>query len=232
MRVVAVLATSLDGRIAEAAAVPARFGSAQDQRRLETIVAQSDAVLMGAATLRAYGTCRSVTNPQLQQQRRDRGQSPQPVQIICSASGQIEPACRFFQQPVPRWLLTTEQGRDRWRQESGFEAVLIAGQTQLDWEQAFAQFDLSWQQIAVLGGGQLLGSLLAADRIDELYLTLCPLLLGDCPASPLVAGLHFSAADAPRWQLLSAEPVADELFLHYRCTESDAIGSKALTSAS
>lgn len=231
MRVVAVLATSLDGRIAEASAIPARFGSAKDQQRLEAIVAQSDAVLMGAATLRAYGSCRSVTDSQLQQERRDRGQSQQPVQIICSASGQIDPACRFFQQPVPRWLLTTEAGRDRWGSQSGFDRILTAGQTELNWEGAFAQFDPVWQQLAVLGGGQLLGSLLAEDRIDELYLTLCPLLLGDRPASPLVAGVQFSAADAPRWQLLSVEPVGDELFLQYRRTRPDAIGSKALPSA-
>ncbi|QFZ91004.2 RibD family protein [Synechococcus elongatus] len=216
MRVVAVLATSLDGRIAEAAAIPARFGSKQDQQRLEAIVAQSDAVLMGAATLRAYGSCRSVTDPQLQQQRRDRGQPLQPVQIICSAAGQIDPSYRFFQQPVPRWLLTTEQGRDRWGSQSGFDRILTVGQAELDWEDAFTQFDPAWQQLAVLGGGQLLGSLLANDRIEELYLTLCPLLLGDRPASPLVAGLHFSVAEAPRWQLLSAEPAGDELFLHYR----------------
>ena len=48
-----VLAMSADGKIADVKRSPARFGSAADKAHLEKQVAQVDAVLFGAGTLRA-----------------------------------------------------------------------------------------------------------------------------------------------------------------------------------
>ena len=100
-----VLAMSADGKIADVRREPARFGSAADKAHLEKQIAIADGVLFGAGTLRAYGTTMPITNPELLQQRESDGKPPQPVQILVSQSGNIDSSFRFFQQPVPRWLL-------------------------------------------------------------------------------------------------------------------------------
>ncbi|WP_333114605.1 RibD family protein [Microcoleus sp. S11D4] len=103
-----ILAISADGKIADAARSPARFGSANDKAHLEQQVADSDAVLFGNGTLQAYGTTMRVISPELLKQRELHGKPPQPAQIVCSRSSKFDPNLRFFQQPVPRWLLTAE----------------------------------------------------------------------------------------------------------------------------
>ena len=106
-----ILAISADGKIADAVRSPARFGSAKDKAHLEQQVAASDAVLFGNGTLQAYGTTMRVISPELVKQREQQGKPPQPVQIVCSRSSQFDPNLRFFQQPVPRWLLTGQESR-------------------------------------------------------------------------------------------------------------------------
>ncbi|HEY9749463.1 MAG TPA: RibD family protein [Allocoleopsis sp.] len=214
-----VLAMSADGKIADVKRSPARFGSAADKAHLEQQVALADAVLFGAGTLRAYGTTLRVSHPDLLEMRSQQGQPPQPVQMVCSRFAEFDPNLRFFQQPVPRWLLTTTAGATAWQEKTNFERILVAetaGQT-LDWQDAFQQLlALGIQRLAVLGGGELVASLMALDLIDELWLTVCPLILGGAIAPTPVQGLGFPADLAPHLELLSAETNGPEVFLHYR----------------
>jgi 5-amino-6-(5-phosphoribosylamino)uracil reductase len=215
-----VLAMSADGKIADVTRSPARFSSSADQAHLENQVALADAVLFGAGTLRAYNTTRSVSNRQLQQQRQQRGLPIQPVQIVCSRLAQFDPQLRFFRQNVPRWLLTTEAGAEPWRNKSDyFEQILVvnASNDGINWHDAYQQLNqLGIQRLAVLGGGDLVASLLAADLIDELWFTVCPLILGGAAAPTPVEGTGFSQQLAKRLELLAVERVDQELFLHYR----------------
>lgn len=214
-----ILAMSADGKIADAARSPARFGSAADKAHLEAQIAQADAVLFGAGTLRAYGTTLRIANAALLQQRQQQGKPPQPVHIVCSQSARFDPHLTFFRQPVRRWLLTTTVGKQRWQSFSDFDRILITEDTGsgVDWIVAVQQlYAEGFDRLAVLGGGALVASLLRAHLIDELWLTVCPLLLGGAAAPTPVEGAGFPANLAPRLELISAETIASELFLHYR----------------
>jgi 5-amino-6-(5-phosphoribosylamino)uracil reductase len=216
-----ILAMSLDGKIADKERSPARFGSAADKRHLESQIAQLDALLIGGGTLRAYGTSLPITTAQLLAARQVRGQTPQPVHIICSVSGNLSPHLPFFRQPLPHWLLTTPQAASFYTQ-NGFEKILVSAGTanQLDWHDAFRQFrELGWQKLGILGGSELVASLLEADLVDEIYLTLCPYLLGGKNAPTAVGGEGFLEYNAPRLQLIKVQAVGDEVFLHYRRTQ-------------
>jgi 5-amino-6-(5-phosphoribosylamino)uracil reductase len=213
-----ILAMSADGKIADWQRSPARFGSAIDQAHLEQQVAQADAVLFGAATLRAYGTTMSVRQPQLLQARQQRGQPPQPVQIVCSRSGHLDRTDRFFSQPVPRWLLTTAAGAEPWCTGPEFERIMpMLADPHFDLRPAFSELvALGYQRLAILGGGTLVGALFSTHLIDELWLTVCPLILGGTQTPTPVAGPGFLASAAPRLELLEVRTVAPEVFLHYR----------------
>lgn len=213
-----VLAISLDGKIADASQSAARFGSVTDRHHLETQIAQADAVLFGAGTLRAYGTTLRVLQPELQQQRHQRHQSPQPIQVVCSRTGDFSAELPFFNQDVPRWLLTTAAGGYNWYRSQKFDQILIAGNvtTGILWQDAFQHFaTLGWQRILVLGGTKLVTSLLAADLLDDLWVTICPLILGG-PRSRSLVSAEFLVEQAPRLELLEMRQVEHEVFLHYR----------------
>jgi 5-amino-6-(5-phosphoribosylamino)uracil reductase len=77
------------------------------------------------------------------------------------------------------------------------------------------------ERLLVEAGGDLLFQFLAADAIDEMYLTLCPLVVGG-PAPSLADGPGFDLVDLRRMRLVSAEPEGDEVFLHYEAIKRDA----------
>ena len=219
-----------DGKIADRDRRAARFGSPADQKHLEQRIAAVDAVMMGAGTLRAYGSSLSVRDPQLLTQRQTQGKPPQPIQIICSASGHLDPNWHFFQQPFPRWLITLRSPDREWYSIPSpstpvFEKILQASALpntppnipQVDWAILGQNlWDLGIHSLGILGGGTLVASLLAQKAIDELYLTLCPFILGGTNAPTLVDGSGFLPSEAIVLTLCQSTIVENEVFLHYR----------------
>ncbi len=214
-----ILAMSADGKIADSRRSAARFGSAFDRTHLEKQIAVADAVLFGADTLRVYGTTITVKDSTLMQQRIKQNQPPQPIHIVISRSGKLNPEIRFFQQPVVRWLLTTAKGAEFWRERREFAQILItvADHQTLDLDTILKQlYNLGITRLAVLGGSQLVGSLCASDLIDEFWLTICPLILGGDTAPSPVGGQGFLSDFAPKLNLLEVLTVEQEVFLHYQ----------------
>jgi 5-amino-6-(5-phosphoribosylamino)uracil reductase len=72
------------------------------------------------------------------------------------------------------------------------------------------------QKLALLGGGQLVGALFRAGLVNELWLTVCPLILGNPSAPTPVAGEGFLIEYAPKLHLLESLVVNDEVFIHYQ----------------
>lgn len=219
---VAILAITADGKIADNQRHPARFGSDTDKAHLEKQISLVDGVLFGGATLAAYQTTLLIKNPQLLANRQQQKKPLQPINIVVSGSGKINPNLRFFSQEVPRWLLTTMQGSivAKNSHQQAFEKTIVADSKDLkkiDFIQAFLVLkELGLNKVAILGGGELLASLLEVNLIDELWLTICPLILGGTTSPTPVEGLGFSYDQAKRLQLLTVESIDQEIFLHYR----------------
>ncbi|WP_448380776.1 RibD family protein [Gloeomargarita sp.] len=216
-RLTAVLAMSADGKIADVHRHPARFGSAADRAHLERQVAHSDGVMVGAKTLLAHGSATLVHDAELLKMRSEQGKSPQTLHIICSRSGHIRRDIPFFHQPVERWLVTTQAGATHWQAGQEFQRIWA----DVPWPHLLAEFyALGLRQIGVLGGGGLMAELLAAQVIDDLWLTVCPLLWGGATAPTPVDGPGF-ATPIPL-ELLSCQPLGPEILLHYQVQKSPA----------
>ncbi|MGF1461313.1 MAG: RibD family protein [Leptolyngbyaceae cyanobacterium] len=223
-QITVVLAMSADGKIADYRRTAARFSSTNDLQHLEAQVARADAVLFGAGTLRAYGTCLSVRQPELLAQRSVSQQPPQPVQIVCSQTGNLATNLRFFRQSVPRWLLTSPTGAAHWQgleakrgDRSLFHRILPELTATPDWQQLLGRLkQLGLHRIALLGGGTLVASLAEQGVIDELYLTICPLLVGGSQSPTPFDGQGLSVTAAVPLRLVDVVTQGDEVFLHYR----------------
>jgi 5-amino-6-(5-phosphoribosylamino)uracil reductase len=204
-----VLAVSLDGRLAPPAGGAAQLGGKGDRRVLEEALTWSDAVLIGAETLRLHQSSCQIHAPDLLRQRQEREQPLQPIVVVWSRSGMFSPRLPFFQQPLERWLLLSSTVQPP-SAMVGFDRVLPF----LDWPKSLQELgSLGVERIAVLGGARLAGSLVAARALDALQLTLCPMVLGGAHSwlPPAVEG-----DPSTHWVLRRQEPLpGGELLLSY-----------------
>jgi riboflavin biosynthesis pyrimidine reductase len=77
------------------------------------------------------------------------------------------------------------------------------------------------ETLLVEGGGDLVFQLLAADALDEMHVTLCPIVVGgDAPT--LADGVGFDRDEVRRLELVASEVEGDEIFLHYRVRRGEA----------
>lgn len=204
-----VLAVSLDGRLAPPQGGAAQLGGAADRQLLEQALAWADGCLIGAETLRRHGSTCLIHSSQLLARRRQRVRSAQPIAIVVSRSGVWRPDLPFFSQPIERWLLLG--GEPSVKAIAGFTRIERLGA----WLPALEMLGgAGLSRVVVLGGAALAASLLHAGLIDELQLTLCPLLLGGNHSWIGAAGpLPAAAAWSLREQRLLE---GGELLLRYR----------------
>ena len=227
-QVTAILAISIDGKISLETNIPARFSSAADLAHLEQQISRCDAIIFGANTLRAYGTSLVIKKPELLEQRKQNQQLPQPLNIVCSPSGNLDPRWRFFSQPLPRALLTTKKGKINWQQISQqsdhdtsenelFEQYFIQTEP-IDWQYFFSQLkNINYHKIGILGGSQLIFSLLKQKLIDDIWLTICPLIIAKSSSPSLLSipcnETEFNLPIA--LELLEMKQIDQEIFVHY-----------------
>ncbi len=211
-----MLATSLDGRLAPPHGGAAQLGGPGDRRVLEEALAWADAALLGAETLRRHGTTCQIRAVDLLEQRRSQGRADQPVALVLSRSGLLPAGLPFWHQPLERWWLRpADQPPPEPAMADRFDRLVPFS----DWGVLLVDLaSVGLKRLVLLGGADLTGQLLATGLVDELQLTLCPMLLG---------GSHAWCADgvrpAPdRWQLLEHRPLGGgELLLRYGRVVSD-----------
>jgi 5-amino-6-(5-phosphoribosylamino)uracil reductase len=214
-----VLALSIDGHIADGQRSPTRLGSAADRAHLDQRIASADAVLFGASTLRSVGHALRVNDRALLADRLREGLTPQPIQIVASRRGDIPDDLPFFTEPAQRWLATTSVGAKAWIGRSGFTDIVVADDADggVDWTAGMAAlFARGLQRICVLGGGDLVASLVSANLIDQFWLTICPVLVGGAGAPTALDGPDRALGSLPGVHLVSAQQVGQELYLNYR----------------
>ena len=150
-----------------------------DKRVFDLLRQLCDVVLVGAGTVRIEGYGPMRVDPVSVLRRAERGLSPHPVFAIVSGSLDLDPASPVFTDaPVRPILVTTERAPEAQRARFAPVAdVVVCAGAVLDADAMLAEFSQrGLNQVLCEGGPTLFGSLLAADRVDELCLTISPLL--------------------------------------------------------
>ena len=193
--------------------------------------AMADVVLVGAGTVRAAPTHewtpRRVHKPSaasFEAWRRTLGiATAQPTTIVATASGDLDLAHPGLSAPdVPVILATTASGAERLRAagpRANARIETVGSGRQVPAEDLVALAASTGARLVLCEGGpHLIGDLLAAGLLDEVFLTIAPQLAGRDEAKPrlgLVEGTGFALSDAPWATLGSVRRSSDHLFLRY-----------------
>ena len=212
MRVVSNTAISLDGRINTRERRFTFFGSPRDHARMSRLRSDADAVLVGGATFRNW------PHPSLPDEG-DRGRlRTRPWNVVVTRTLDVPLHPEFLGEAAIRPLFLTRAGSV----PSGFPAEVEPWQGDGDLPVPWIVEQLARrgvERLLVEAGGDLLFQFLSADVIDEMHVTLCPLVVGG-PAPSLADGEGFDRDRLRELELVSAEVEGDEVFLHYRSRRS------------
>jgi len=225
--------SSLDGIVALGGDEPAGGGVISghfepDRFVMALLRALADVTLMGAGTVAGSSSTdwtpehlAPAHGPALAQWRADLGLAPHPTTVIVT-SGDVQLGRRGLDDPnLPVVLLTTESGAAELRTH-GFDEhveIVAAGGGEHVTPEQIARFLERYRGGIVLceGGPHLLGNLVSADIVDELFLTVAPQLVGrDGDRLGLVEGVALAPRDARWFALSSVKRAGEHLFLRYR----------------
>lgn len=203
--------TSADGA-ATLEARSAGLSGPADRTVFRVLRAVADVVLVGAGTARVegYGPVRPA--PEHQAWRRAHGLPPVPPVAIVSGSLALDPTTAMFTAALTRPIVLTGPAPPADRLAL-LEPVadVIRGDSPGNWLQTLTERGLS--RVLCEGGPRLFSALLAGDHVDELCLTVSPLLAGP-------AELRMTAPEAsiPTRGLDLVHVLTDDgfLFLRYR----------------
>jgi 5-amino-6-(5-phosphoribosylamino)uracil reductase len=233
--------TARDGRVSfaepgHASGADISGFSAPDRWVMGLLRAGADAVMMGEGTLHAapdqLWTSEFIFPDDAEafaQLRRHLGLSALPLNVFVSLNGELNPAAAVFRQPGQHVVVaTTERGRAqaeaRLRGCAARLDVLALGATAADLGALVRTLHERYGVRALLceGGPRVYGAMLQAGLVDEEFLTLSPLMVGEAPGTPrpsLVEGTAFAPGRAPRSTLVSLRRMGDHLFLRSRWTD-------------
>lgn len=182
--------TSLDGAVT-IDGTSAKLSGIADKRVFGILRMRCDALLVGAGTLRHEGYGAIRLDAPRRTWRRVHGLAEYPTLVVVSGGLALDPANpALADAPVRPVILTHRRApADRRMMLEAVADVLACGEHEVDFHAALVQLrERGLRQVLSEGGPHVLAALTAADLVDELDLTLSPLLVGP-GAGRITAGI-------------------------------------------
>jgi riboflavin-specific deaminase-like protein len=216
------MAMTADGKIATANRAINTFGSPRDSDHLYELRATADAVMSGARTLDTNPYLLSNGGERFRKLRRKNGLGDYALRIIVSGSASIDPQAVIFKHRFAPIILLTSKRAAKKRLRTLMPLIDDLGQfgeKELDIVAALQWLQQKWHVNRLLceGGAALNDLLFRADVVDELNVTICPLVFGGRTAPTISEGLGLKKlSEARAYELSSAKQLGDELFAVFR----------------
>lgn len=167
------------------------LGSDVDHAAMRDLESRADAVLIGAQTLRA--------TPKL-------WYPEHLIRLVATHSGNLPLESRFFTNALEK----------AWTVGANIPGVNHAPTN--DWNELLTWLSqaMGVRVLLVEGGSEINAEFLALDLVDEIFMTIAPVIKLGRETPTLAGGEPLARADLRRFELLSAQPRANEIFLRYR----------------
>jgi riboflavin-specific deaminase-like protein len=215
-------ASTVDGKLAPHTRRFIPFSSARDQRLLFELRSRADAVMSGARTV-DLGLVDLGPGPERFRRLRLRHGLPEyNVRIVVSGAASLNPEAEIFKHRFSPLLILVTERAPRTRVERLRRLateVKVCGDSEIDFVQALRWLYQEWNVRRLLceGGGEVNAGLLRQGVVNEIYLTISPLIFGGRDAPTLADGPGVREVnEAIQLRLKSSRRFGNELFLVYR----------------
>lgn len=182
--------TSIDGAIA-VDGLSGGLGNEADFAVFSTLRSLADVILVGAGTAAAEGYKVPKPTAEVLERRAAAGQAPRPIIALVSRSLRIDLDAPLFTDADYRPVVVTAASSpaDRRAEIADVADVVIAGEHEVDFADAIRSLGRRCGPVILAEGGPTLnGQLVAADVLDELCITISPLVVGGAGGRMVAAG--------------------------------------------
>ncbi len=190
------------------------LGNQGDRELFHRLRAQADAVFAGASTIRTERYGPIIRDPELQALRRARGEPAQPLAVTASRSLAFDPALPLLADPESHVVVLTPS--DGEIPPCAAQVTYLRGSSMTELLSDLRR-ELGVRSVVCEGGPALNAELLAAGLVDELFVSISPLLLGGCDPLTIVNG----AAGRTELELLWLLEYESLLHARYRAVRPD-----------
>jgi 5-amino-6-(5-phosphoribosylamino)uracil reductase len=188
-----------------------------DFDRVDGLRAWSDAIMVGAVTVRADNPRLLVRSRERRDERTDRGLPASPMKVTVTERADLDAGSNFFTTGEGEKLVYTSS-----EQVAGARARLGSVATIVDGGERVTMRRLGEdlagrgvERLMVEGGGVVHTQFLADDLADELQLVVAPFFVGDASAPRFVREASFPWNAARRGRLAGVRQIGDVALLRY-----------------
>jgi riboflavin-specific deaminase-like protein len=209
--VVLNMVATLDGKAAVEGSTRGMGGEA-DREIFHLLRTQADALMAGAGTVRRERYGRAVKTDAGRERREADGLAPEPLTVVVSASGELPDDLPLLQAEGAPVVLAT--GSEREYADVPADVTTLRVGDDLPVLLARLREEHGVRSVLCEGGPTLNMHLLAAGLVDELFLSVDPVLVGGEDALTIVAGRPLARPIAA--ELVSLLQAGGELFFRWR----------------
>jgi 5-amino-6-(5-phosphoribosylamino)uracil reductase len=212
---------SLDGYLDSSTAARLALSNDADFDRVDAVRAGSDAILVGANTVRNDDPRLVVRSVARREERLGRGLPASPVKVTVTRTGELDAGAQFFVAgDGDKLVYCPDSAAAAIRQRLGSLATVVNIGAYVDLRRVAADLcDRGVNRLMVEGGGAVNTQVLAADLVDELQLVVAPLFVGDPDARRFVENARFPWSAQRRATLVEARPIGDVVLMRYALSD-------------
>jgi 5-amino-6-(5-phosphoribosylamino)uracil reductase len=208
---------SLDGYLDDAGPDRVLFSNDADFDRVDGVRADTDAILVGAATVRNDDPRLMVRSSARRERRTARGLRPSPTKVTVTGRGDLDACARFFTMgDADKLVYCPTATVDRVRKRLGRVATVVDGGDRVDVRRLSEDLHARGvRRLLVEGGGSVHTQFLTADLADELHLVVAPFFVGDPRGRRFVGDGAFPFHAGRRATLAEVRRIGDVVLMRY-----------------
>lgn len=214
-------AMSLDGYLDSAAPHKLAMSNAEDFDRVDQLRAESDAIMVGASTVRRDCPRLMVRSPERRRRRVEAGLPASPIKVTVTGTGDLPPHSDFFTEgDVAKLVYCPRADAPRIQAGLGTLATVVGlgpAVTMGDVVRDLAERGV--RRLMVEGGGRLHTQFLVEEMADELQLVIAPFFVGEARAPRFVESATFPWTSARRAVLADTRRIGDVVLLRYALSD-------------
>jgi 5-amino-6-(5-phosphoribosylamino)uracil reductase len=208
---------SIDGYLDSASVKRLPLSNEADLDRIDAVRATSDAILVGAATVRNDNPRLLIRSPARRRAREARGLRPTPIKVTVTQQGRLDAEADFFQVGDTEKVVYCASGHfaEACRRLGSVCCVVDGGDPLRMRRVSEDLHSRGVRRLMVEGGGSVLTQFLTADLADELQLVVAPFFVGDSKARRFVSDGRFPWHPQRRATLAEVRQIGDVVLLRY-----------------